>query len=292
MNLPFTELDHVAVIDCETTGLDPENDRIVSIAVVMADLRLTNQNTKDLHITLDPEIPIPSDATKIHGIRDEDVVGKEKFSDVAKKIIDFIGDRPLVGFNVQFDKRFLNAELKRNGFKTFSRKKSYCVADYLREAWGYGSSLDHAKKQMALLMGESSTAFHFKGHNALNDATDTMIMAVLIKNVPFDRICQIAGEPNPTKKQLDYIRDLGGDPDIVKNRKEASDEIDRLRGANRSVSMEIELDSDLVDRVVRVSEAAGHGVSVETESNMSFVSGFVVVAGVVILSIVLVVICS
>ena len=226
---PFDTLDEVAVIDCETTGLDPGHDRVISVGVVLVDLRDDIQDCPTLDLTVNPGVPIPADATRIHGITDEDVKDNDSFGEVADKLIEFISDRPLVGFNVSFDKRFLNAELKRHGFKSFHRKRSHCVMMTLEEVWGYRPSLDNAIERMSLTRSGNV-------HNALNDALATMNIAGLLSRLTHDEISLAPGDQwsgipdkSPTQRQLDYIRDLGGNASLVNTRREASEIIDLLK---------------------------------------------------------------
>ena len=227
---PFDPLGEVAVVDCETTGTDPQRDRIVSAAVVLVDLgRDDSHEAPIMEITVNPGVPIPPDATRIHGIRDADVCDLDDFGQVAGELTDFIADRPLVGFNVSFDKQILNAELKRHGFKTFHRKRSYCVMRALEEAWGYRPSLGNALERMQL---SGSTN---KLHDALNDAVATARIAGILHRTSFSLVEQApgdrwSGKPDmpPTPRQLEYIRDLGGNPTRIKTRRQASAMIDRL----------------------------------------------------------------
>ena len=146
-----SSLTDVAVVDCETTGLDPETDRIFKLAVLLADLSSDQeQRATTFEATVNPGIGIFPEATTIHGLRDADVSGHENFGEVAAQLRDFIGDRPLVGFNVSFDKRFLNVELKRHGFRTFHRKRSHCVQAALTGIWGYRPSLGDALERLFL----------------------------------------------------------------------------------------------------------------------------------------------
>ena len=233
MNL-FATLSDVAVIDCETTGLDPKKDRITAYAVVLVDLKKDSQDITYMVGTLDPGVSIPADATRIHGISNADVKGHDKFGEVAESITAFISDRPLLGFNVGFDKAFLNAELKRHGFKTFHRKRSYCVMETLQEAWGYCPSLENAIERMSAA-NQSIRQFLHHLHDPLNDATATAHLAGMIQRIEADPNASIKNAPGdiweeqpPTQKQLDYIYDLGGDPSLVMTKRQASEEIDRL----------------------------------------------------------------
>lgn len=91
----------LAFFDIEATGLDVVNDRIVEIAVVKL---LTNGEKQTFHKKINPEIPIPTAASAIHGIYDKDVVDCPKFREVAKDLINFLKGADLSGFNVlKFD---------------------------------------------------------------------------------------------------------------------------------------------------------------------------------------------
>jgi DNA polymerase-3 subunit epsilon len=103
----------LAIIDLETTGLDPQKDRIVEICVlkVRPDGREVQYARR-----LDPGVPIPPEASAIHGIRDADVAGAPRFADVADDLLALLGGCHLCGFNLQrFDLRMLYAEFARVG---------------------------------------------------------------------------------------------------------------------------------------------------------------------------------
>jgi len=60
----------LAFIDLETTGIDVTNDRIVEIAVV----KIYPDGKEEVRCRrVNPTIPIPKEATAVHGITDEDV---------------------------------------------------------------------------------------------------------------------------------------------------------------------------------------------------------------------------
>lgn len=103
----------LAVFDLETTGTDPQRDKIVEIAVARVDPS-GDVDTRTRRI--DPERPIPPEATKIHGIGDADIAGAPTFRQVARSILDFFGDADLAGFNVRrFDVPLLEREFKDAG---------------------------------------------------------------------------------------------------------------------------------------------------------------------------------
>ena len=107
----------LAVIDLETTGVKPLADRIVEISV----LKLFPDGQRDLRTKrLNPGIPIPPEATAVHGIRDADVAGLLTFKDIAAGLNEYLLACDLCGFNIKrFDLRLLQAEFQRAGF-TFS----------------------------------------------------------------------------------------------------------------------------------------------------------------------------
>ena len=204
---PFDTLGKVTVIDCETTGLDPQHDRIVSLAVVLVDLRRSErQEAKTMEITVNPGVRIPADATEIHGIRDTDVRDLGDFGEMAGQLTDFIADRPLVGFNVSFDNRFLNTELKRHGFKSRHRKRSYGVQRALHEAWGYRPSLWNAMERMSL------SPFASRVHDPLDDAAATALIAgklhrtcfSTVKNAPGNRWSGIRDQPGEPPRAVEH----------------------------------------------------------------------------------------
>ena len=94
----------VAVFDLETTGIDPDKDRIVQIAIIRVepDGRRTTFETM-----VNPEVPIPPEATKVHGIKDSDVQDKPTFSQIRKEVEEYLKDAALAGFNsINFFKHF------------------------------------------------------------------------------------------------------------------------------------------------------------------------------------------
>ncbi len=115
---------HVAV-DVETTGLNatiddkttrpaPEGvDRVISVACVeLVDRQLTG---KTFYRLVYPERSIPKASSCIHGITDEQVAGQPRFSDLVGEFIDFVRGAELLAHNLEFDRRFLDEELRRAG---------------------------------------------------------------------------------------------------------------------------------------------------------------------------------
>jgi DNA polymerase-3 subunit epsilon len=111
----------VIFFDLETTGVAPDQDRIVDLAF----LRREPDGKETVFVSLvDPGVPIPPEATAVHHITNEMVKGQPRFADLAQKLLEFIGDADLSGFGIlRFDIPMLTAEFKRAGitFTTASR---------------------------------------------------------------------------------------------------------------------------------------------------------------------------
>jgi DNA polymerase-3 subunit epsilon len=97
--------------DTETTGLGV-SDRLVELGAI----RFQGEEVEGEWSTLvNPGVPIPPEATAIHGIRDEDVAGAPLAADVLPSFLGFIEGAALVGHNAPFDVRVLVLELLRAG---------------------------------------------------------------------------------------------------------------------------------------------------------------------------------
>ena len=104
----------LVVFDIESTGVMPQRDRIVEIAVLKI---FPDGHTQNTVRRLNPEMPIPPGATAIHGISDADVADCPTFLLIAEKLFRYIEDCDLAGYNITgFDIPMLEAEFKRAGF--------------------------------------------------------------------------------------------------------------------------------------------------------------------------------
>lgn len=93
-------------IDTETTGLDCTQDRIIEIALVKF---VEGQEVDCFQSLVSPGGPLPVKIKRLTGLADEDFATAPEFAYIRHEILNFMGDLPLVGHNVQFDKGFLDA---------------------------------------------------------------------------------------------------------------------------------------------------------------------------------------
>jgi len=97
-------------VDCETTGLDVRRDRIISIAAVriVGNRLLTSQR---LELLVRPERAMTAQNVRVHRLREQDVAHGIDAPQAMRRLMDFIGSRPLVGYYLEFDVAMLNREI-------------------------------------------------------------------------------------------------------------------------------------------------------------------------------------
>ena len=101
----------MAFFDLETTGVNVAKDRIVEISI----LKVLPSGEKETYTKrMNPEIPIPVEASEVHGIYDFDVMNEKTLKELAPEIIAFFGDADLAGYNSnRFDVPMLVEEFLR-----------------------------------------------------------------------------------------------------------------------------------------------------------------------------------
>lgn len=101
----------ICFFDLETTGTDITKDRIVEISILKI---FPNGNKESKTWLVNPTIPIPLQATEIHGISNEKVANEPTFKELAKQIHNMIKDADLAGYNSdRFDIPLLAEEMLR-----------------------------------------------------------------------------------------------------------------------------------------------------------------------------------
>lgn len=104
----------LAVLDVETTGLEPEEDRIIEIGIV----RFEQGEVEEIYGQLvDPERELPDRVTEITGITEDDLDGQPTFDAVADEVVERLTGVGIVAYNLDFDQSFVAAELERAGHR-------------------------------------------------------------------------------------------------------------------------------------------------------------------------------
>lgn len=142
-------------LDLETTGLDPERDRIVEVAAVRYD---AGRETACLHAIVDPGIPIPVESAVIHQLTDDLVAGHPRWEQTRERVRRFIGDLPVVAHRSSFDAAFARLD----GEQTW-----ICTWRLARQLWDAPRyTLQHLRFWLRLMAASERLA----PHTALDDA--------------------------------------------------------------------------------------------------------------------------
>lgn len=129
------------ILDTETTGINPQTERVIEIGVIEMVNRKATGNT--LHVYLNPDQPV-GDSVAIHGITDEFLQDKMRFAQIAQDLREFLLGGEIIAHNASFDMNFLEAELRRCGLPALAGQVQ--VTDTLamakRKHAGQKNSLD------------------------------------------------------------------------------------------------------------------------------------------------------
>lgn len=103
----------IIFFDLETTGTNITHDRIVEISIIKV---LPSGEEQERTRRINPEMPIPAEATAIHHITDADVANEPTFRQLAKSLAEIFADCDIAGFNSnRFDIPLLLEEFHRAG---------------------------------------------------------------------------------------------------------------------------------------------------------------------------------
>lgn len=101
----------ICFFDLETTGTDVAKDRIVEISVLKI---FPNGNKESKTWLVNPEMPIPPQASAVHGITDDKVANEPTFKELSRQIYQMVKDSDLAGYNSdRFDIPLLAEEMLR-----------------------------------------------------------------------------------------------------------------------------------------------------------------------------------
>ena len=105
-------LDEYIVLDCETTGIDVNNDRIIEIGA----LYIKDSEIEGIYHTLiNADTELTDEIKRLTGIKDDELRNGINIKDALSGLVEFIGTKPVIGYNVRnFDAKILQKESKRN----------------------------------------------------------------------------------------------------------------------------------------------------------------------------------
>lgn len=161
--------DDYIVFDTETTGLDACTCEVLEIGAIRY---RDHKETERFHSFIQPVGPLHESAARVNGIKWSDVQNAPPFSEVYKKFVEFIGKDTLLGYNIDFDVKFLQT---RSGDSLLNP----CY-DVLPLAKRYVNTANHK-----LVTVKNHFGIFTRSHTALGDCEATAAV--------YERILQIPG---------------------------------------------------------------------------------------------------
>lgn len=171
--------DEYVCFDCETTGLNPRIDDIISIGAVIIKNNTIVSSKKFIRF-IKPKTKLQEDSIKIHYIRECDLENAENIDKVIEEFLEFIGNRKLVGYFLEFDIAMVNKYIKdKIGIKLPNKtlEVSAIYYDWKIETIPQG----HIDLRFDTIMKELQIPKMGK-HDAYNDAIMTAMMFLKLKN--------------------------------------------------------------------------------------------------------------
>ncbi|WP_028866292.1 3'-5' exonuclease [Psychromonas aquimarina] len=200
----MSNADTLVILDFETTGLSPDmGDRAIEIGAVLLE---NGQVTDRFQELMNPGISVSGFIEGFTGISNAMLKDASPCADVMHRFADFIADHNLVAHNASFDKRFLDAELKR-----ISRNYSgRFVCSMLLARRLFQNAPNH--KLATLVEYTNAAADDALFHRALYDSemTAKVWLAMLgdiqqryaIENIPFELLYKLTKTPAKSVDKL------------------------------------------------------------------------------------------
>lgn len=182
---PWAELfapyrgDEVVSLDCETTSLDVSQAEILSIGAVKIKGRRV-MTSERLDLRLKPPASLTGESIKVHKIRARDLQDGLELAEALEQLLRFIGNRPILGYYVNYDIRVLDKFLRPLfGFGLPNRaiELSHVYHDIIK--WKHvGGDVDLRFDTIASRLDIPI----IQRHTALGDAVTVALMYVRLKH--------------------------------------------------------------------------------------------------------------
>ena len=172
--------DEYICLDCETTGLNPNKDEILSIGAVL----IKNNKVlmrKTLNIFVKPSKKVTAESIKIHRIRPIDLENAIRPKLAIFELLEFIGNRPIVGYYIKFDIAMISKYTKKYiGIKL--PNETIEVSSMYYKTRKKSSEYEFIDLKFDTIMQELDIPELGK-HDALNDAIMTSMMFLKLKKL-------------------------------------------------------------------------------------------------------------
>jgi CRISPR-associated protein Cas2 len=118
-NSSIKETASYVVIDVETTGLNPGDDQIIEIGAV----KVEGEEIAEFQSLVKVDKKLSHNITTLTGITDELLLEEGRaIQIVMESFMKFVGNSPLIGYNVDFDKKFIKNAAKKCGILNFDNQ--------------------------------------------------------------------------------------------------------------------------------------------------------------------------
>lgn len=200
-------------IDCETTGLDAVQDRIIEVGVAVFN---TKEILDQFDTLIDPECAISEASMVFHRISDDMVAGKPKIHEVIPQILKMAEKRVIVGHGIAFDLQIIANSAQRYNIPTEITANR--TIDTLRLARLYGespvNSLEYLRQHFNIEEEGAHRAMNdvvvnvdvfrylAKRFKSLREIFEVLSRPILMKNMPLGK-----HKGRPFKEiPLEYLR--------------------------------------------------------------------------------------
>lgn len=177
----------VMFFDLETTGTDIMHDRIVEISMIKV---MPDGTDRQRTVRINPQRPIPAEATAVHHITDADVANEKTFGEIASSLAESFAGCDLAGFNSnRFDIPLLAEEFARAGIDF----------DFTTPRFIDVQTIFHKKEQRTL-----SAAYRFYCDKDLEDAHSANADTRATYEVLMAQLDKYSDLPNNVDKLAEY----------------------------------------------------------------------------------------
>lgn len=172
--------EEVVSLDCETSGMDPRSANLLSIAAVrVSGRRILTSEALDVHVA-PPELMDP-ESIRIHRLRRADLAGGLAPATALREVVAFLGNRPMLGYNVRFDAAILDRYLSEHfGFGLPNRLIE--LSEVYLERLGHKDHGAESDLRLETIAGRLDMPVPRGRHTAMNDAVFTAALWVRLRH--------------------------------------------------------------------------------------------------------------
>jgi DNA polymerase-3 subunit epsilon len=168
-------------IDCETTGLDPRQDDIVTLAAIpIRGSRILSSG--GFQAMVKPAARMKAEAIKVHRLREGDVAGGRTMEEALPELLRFIGSRPLVGYYLEFDLAMINKHARRLIGIELPNRRIEVSGLYYERKYGDAPPGVQIDLRFAAILADLGLPI-LDQHDAFSDALMTAMMYVALADL-------------------------------------------------------------------------------------------------------------